>query len=163
MEVPWRQGCVALGSVPGVEDGLVETGSSGAPSGRLDVRRVSGVERTEPRRTATGLGTLCVREQSARRACQRPKPAVAISNMGAERCGRPMQMRPTCASRVGAGRGAYRLPGDDQRNVRRAGQRPRPAAATSRMVQDWRTHARAQTSRCNASFVGDPRAIKPAG
>ena len=113
-----------------------------APSGRLDVRRVSGVERTEPRRTATGLGTLCVREQSARRACQRTKPAVAISSMGAERCGRPMQMRPTCASRVGASRGAYRLPGDDQRNVRRAGQRPRPAAATSRMVQDWRTHMR---------------------
>ena len=111
-----------------------------APSGRLDVRRVSGVERTEPRRTATGLGTLCVCEQSARRAWQRPKPAVAISSMGAERCGRPMQMRPTCASRVGASRGAYRLPGDDQRNARRAGQRPRPAAATSRMVQDWRTH-----------------------
>ena len=110
-----------------------------APSGRLDVRRASGVERTEPRRTATGLGTLCVCEQSARRAWQRPKPAVAISSMGAERCGRPMQMRPTCACRVGASRGAYRLPGDDQRNVRWAGQRPRPAAATSRMVQDWRT------------------------
>lgn len=49
-------------------------------------------------------GTFSTRERSARRAGQRPRPAVATSSIGAERHVRPMQVRLMCAGRVHASR-----------------------------------------------------------